>query len=171
MHRRKPSSQTISDLDQSLLYQIHLEIADRNLDMLPEDKVNDIFELTMDILSSNDRPAMMMLPIEKKKLLINQVIQNKDFIGSKKSKNPSFYVDLINQLLTNTVKGRAEQFIDLVSRRFVQQKSSLGLKDVIMELKIQCQTQPMSWLKQFMECGGMAALFSVLDSMHSKPGR
>ncbi|KAJ3341420.1 hypothetical protein HDU91_000710 [Kappamyces sp. JEL0680] len=47
----------------------------------------------------------------------------------------------------------------------------MTLKDILAELKIQCQSQSMTWLKQFMECGGLTNLFAVLDSMHAKPGR
>ncbi|KAH9251616.1 hypothetical protein BASA81_010525 [Batrachochytrium salamandrivorans] len=89
-------------------------------------------------------------------------------------KETTYYVEQLTQAISGQSHGRtqAERLVDLVTRSISgTNRQSQGLKDIILELKVQCHCQSMSWLKEFMDCGGLNALIFVLETMHSKSGR
>lgn len=152
MHSRRNSSQTISE---SLLYQIYLETENQNLDLMPEQKINEIFELTMDVLSSKDRNKMMEMSLDKKKILITQVLENRNVYGfagkSSSNKQPKFYVDMINQLVSasgkmNVVREILISIRDLVQLTNRQRKGRafyrFGFKEI-------CKSKKSSWIEGF----------------------
>lgn len=42
------------------------------------------------------------------------------------------------------------------------------IREVLMQLRVDCSRQSLSWLVQFIDIGGLSALFSLLDAIHKK---
>ncbi|KAJ3267918.1 hypothetical protein HDV01_003782 [Terramyces sp. JEL0728] len=143
---------------------------------MEDQHIYELLELTLDILGEAKRQPIRLLGKDKKVQLIKQILLQREHLPNKDcGKSPNYYIDLLNNTVAasaTNVKSKAEQLVDLFSRGITgASKSTVTLKDIISELKIQCQCQSMSWLKEFMASGGLTSLFSVLQSMHSKPGR
>ncbi|KAI8896016.1 formin homology 2 domain-containing protein [Globomyces pollinis-pini] len=143
---------------------------------LNDQAVNELLELAMDVLGTNDRETMRRFDREKKLYLIRQLQEQHDRLPTKKTgKPPGYYVDLLNAAnsSSNGIREKAEHLVDIVARSLIGQshRNNLTLKEIILELKVQCQCQPVTWLKQFMDSGGMSNLFAVLEGIHSKKER
>lgn len=48
---------------------------------------------------------------------------------------------------------------------------SAALKEILSQLRIDCKSQSVSWLLQFLEYGGLGVLFTLLDLNHKKADR
>ncbi|KAJ1328678.1 hypothetical protein BSLG_010031 [Batrachochytrium salamandrivorans] len=140
----------------------------RQIHLLDQKLVDDLFELALDARSETRRASMRALSKEKK------ITFTESTTHTPSAKKPSYYVEQLTQAISGQSHGRtqAERLVDLVTRSIAgTNRQSQGLKDIILELKVQCHCQSMSWLKEFMDCGGLNALIFVLETMHSKSGR
>ncbi|KAJ8325400.1 hypothetical protein O5D80_006336 [Batrachochytrium dendrobatidis] len=142
---------------------------------LEQKLVDDLFELALDARSETKRAPMRALSKDKKIIIIRQMTaMTQSTANTTASKKPAYYVDQLNQAISGQSHGKsqAERLVDMVTRSIAgTNRQSQGLKDIILELKVQCNCQSMSWLKEFMECGGLNCLINVLCTMHSKTGR
>ncbi|KAH6575753.1 hypothetical protein BASA62_001782 [Batrachochytrium salamandrivorans] len=147
----------------------------RQIHLLDQKLVDDLFELALDARSETRRASMRALSKEKKIVIIRQMTTfTESTTHTPSAKKPSYYVEQLTQAISGQSHGRtqAERLVDLVTRSIAgTNRQSQGLKDIILELKVQCHCQSMSWLKEFMDCGGLNALIFVLETMHSKSGR
>lgn len=102
-------------------------------------------------------------------------------------KTPQDYLEYINNATRDVVKsfnktrssaafGAVVNLSRTLSQRFHSSTSSTSaksgfneLKEVIIQLKIDCSLQSTSWLFRFIEIGGLKALFGLLDVTHKKP--
>ncbi|KAJ1328832.1 hypothetical protein BSLG_009876 [Batrachochytrium salamandrivorans] len=140
----------------------------RQIHLLDQKLVDDLFELALDARSETRRASMRALSKEKK------ITFTESTTHTPSAKKPAYYVEQLTQAISGQSHGRtqAERLVDLVTRSISgTNRQSQGLKDIILELKVQCHCQSMSWLKEFMDCGGLNALIFVLETMHSKSGR
>ncbi|KAL2917768.1 hypothetical protein HK105_202641 [Polyrhizophydium stewartii] len=141
---------------------------------LDERLVNELFELALDARGETKRAVMRQLTKDKKIHIIRQMTMYSETTGDSTTKRPAYYVEQLMSAISGQSHGktRTEQLVDMVARSISgTSRQSQSLKDIIVELKVQCNCQSMSWLKEFMECGGLNTLIFVLDTMHSKSGR
>ncbi|KAI8903614.1 hypothetical protein EDD86DRAFT_250329 [Gorgonomyces haynaldii] len=128
--------------------------------------LDSLLDLGMAVQGDTRPDIMRSMPRDKKMSISNQTVAVGD------TKSPNFYIDLLHNAINHQLgsKTRAEQLVDIVTRSFTT-RNQMQLKDVITELKVQCQCQSLSWLNKFVEDGGLETLFQVLDCMHTKQGR
>jgi hypothetical protein len=76
-------------------------------------------------------------------------------------------------------KSMAAELLSRVSRTFALATGTPGhgstsattpqlLKELLQDLKVQCTCQPLSWLNQFLDAGGVDVMFALLDVMVRK---
>ncbi|KAJ2994431.1 hypothetical protein HDV02_001565 [Globomyces sp. JEL0801] len=109
---------------------------------LNDQAVNELLELAMDVLGTNDRETMRRFDREKKLYLIRQLQEQHDRLPTKKTgKPPGYYVDLLNAAnsSSNGIREKAEHLVDIVARSLIGQshRNNLTLKEIILELKTQ----------------------------------
>jgi hypothetical protein len=109
---------------------------------LDGDIIDHLLELALQVRGEARPDIMKSLPRDKKMVIISQVVGQSRVSGE--SKGPRYYVDLI--VSTTAVqlaagKTRAEQLVDMVTRSITGSKPSQPIKEIIMELKVQCQCQ------------------------------
>lgn len=119
---------------------------DENSD-IDDSTIDHLLDLALQTINSNSPRADIVksLPREKKVLMIKQVMGQPKYYSN--SKGPRYYVDLICQATCSQLvsgKTKTEQFIDALSRSITGTKQLPPLKDIIMELKVQCQCQSTS---------------------------
>jgi hypothetical protein len=117
----------------------------KNSDNLDDKIIDHLLNLSL-VLQNVPRPDILYsLPREKKILMIKQVNSQQSITNSK---GPKYYVDLICEATCSQLTGsktRTEQIVDIISRSITGLKPAQPLKDIIVELKIQCQCQSLSY--------------------------
>ncbi|KAJ3250246.1 hypothetical protein HK103_003705 [Boothiomyces macroporosus] len=113
---------------------------------MEDQHIYELLELTLDILGETKRQPIRMLGKDKKVQLIKQILLQREHLPNKDcGKSPNYYIDLLNNTVAasaTSVKSKAEQLVDLFSRGITgASKSTVTLKDIISELKVQCQCQ------------------------------
>ncbi|KAI8921081.1 armadillo-type protein [Powellomyces hirtus] len=140
------------------------------------DLIDELFELALEAehghLGDIQKDAMRKISPEGKLHVISSVASRQEPKHlTDGDKQPLYYIEFINQAAADTVHGkkRAQQLVGLVTRL----SSGSGgkqphLKDVLEELKVQCSCQSLSWVLNFLDLGGLPALFTLLHAMHRK---
>ncbi|KAJ3182912.1 Protein diaphanous 1 [Gaertneriomyces sp. JEL0708] len=90
------------------------------------------------------------------------------------NKSPQYYVNFIAHASISTAefKSRKDHIMGLV--RSMGGGGSVKdphLKEVLEQLKVACRSKPVSWMLEFVDGGGLEALFSLLGRIHQKPDR
>ncbi|KAJ3274450.1 hypothetical protein HK104_004104 [Borealophlyctis nickersoniae] len=160
---------------------IHRLGGEMHLERAGDVVVNEIFELALDAehhdLGEDQRAAMRKLSKDKKIHIIKQAASTSDTESlSDVDKSPRYYIDLLNGAASGTTmkhtRTRTAQLVGMFGRAVTgSAKAQPHLKDVLAELKVQCTCQSLSWLLQFLDLGGLKALFNLLDAIHQKTER
>ncbi|KAJ3070679.1 hypothetical protein HDU98_006303 [Podochytrium sp. JEL0797] len=148
-----------------------------------------LFDMALDCgyAGTNDskRESMRRLPKDQKLQLVKQVYvqctsSNNNALESEKS--PSFYIESLRHAhthLTNSLgKSMTNSIVNFVTRSTTVgisgSQPSIGgrhgvpIKDSLAQLRIQCTSSGDVWLRQFLDLGGLEALFTLLHSIHAK---
>ena len=86
-------------------------------------------------------------------------------------KQPNYYVDSLRSL-SAAITMKSNGFMELMARKIHGGISpTTQLKEILAELRVQCSCQPISWLTQYLNLGGVNALLSVLVMIQKKAER
>jgi hypothetical protein len=145
-------------VDNALIGLIQSGIDRYKLQVLPpsqieDEKVDELMDLASDILGDRSRNGMLQLPKEKKIQLILQLTvhdvdqTNRAYLPNKDTgKKPTYYVDLLNSAISNQPTGIKSQLVDFARQIAGATRSQMTLKDIIQDLKVQCQCQTVTYV-------------------------
>ncbi|KAJ3228343.1 hypothetical protein HDU81_006233 [Chytriomyces hyalinus] len=156
----------------------------RPQDIDPVD-VSTLFDFALECgysgVSEAKRETMRRLPKEQKLQIIKQVYvqyTNPTSAIADTEKPPAHYIEALKnaqQTLANSVsKSMTSHFVQLVTRSSNTHsssgsggsKNSMPLKELLSQLLVQCKTSGESWLRQFLDLGGLTVLFNLLRGIH-----
>ena len=145
---------------------------DKNKHTMDQETIHKLMLLALRVRGDTRLDLMREFPREKKMVIISQVmlIIAQTQTENEHSKTPRHYIDLITQCLKSPMTPISGT-VEMVKRVFGSAKKVPILRDVIAELKVQCQCQPVSWLKEFIKYDGFIVLFRVLESINTKSSK
>ncbi|KAJ3266630.1 hypothetical protein HDU77_011378 [Chytriomyces hyalinus] len=161
----------------------------RPQDIDPVD-VSTLFDFALECgyngVSEAKRETMRRLPKEQKLQIIKQVYvqyTNPSSSIADTEKPAAHYIEALKnaqQTLSNSLsKSMTSHFVQLVTRSSNTHnssgsggsKSSIPLKELLSQLLVQCKTSGESWLRQFLDLGGLTVLFNLLRGIHARKER
>ncbi|KAI8617768.1 hypothetical protein BC830DRAFT_1111986 [Chytriomyces sp. MP71] len=140
--------------------------------------------------SEAKKENMRRIPKEQKLQIVKQVyikvqytIQSSALTDAEKP--AAFYIDALKSALANMTnsigKTMTNHLVQLVTRSSVNNyganmgnsgtRNTMSLKDMLAALVVQCKTSGLGWVRQFLDLGGLAVLFTLLRAIHSKKER
>ncbi|KAJ3037211.1 hypothetical protein HK097_003579, partial [Rhizophlyctis rosea] len=155
-------------------------VADADLDAILELALEAFNNQEQRDMPDDQRSKLLETSKTAKILFITQVAtktpQNDQTLSSDKS--PQHYIDLLRDATSRSDNNRNSQTLTALRGLMGRAVTAAGsgkaqpkIRDVVAELKVQCSCQSMGWLRQFVDQGGLHALFNILDSLNKKVER
>ncbi len=135
-------------------------------------------------MQEDARDMIKRFPIEKKLHFIGQIyatlVTRAVFtfqVGPQQSihdtdvQAPRYYLSFLLQSAQDLTKTSKVGLVSLMARSMNRNYTAnqTSLREVLAQLKVDCQCQSVNWVMQFIELGGLKALFGLLDAVHKRP--